>query len=228
MNRLRRIATCVCACLAIGAIAASNAAAAKPSLLLVFAGSHKQIAVGTEIEVAMKANVTITTATGTFFCQPLAFPAKVTANGGSTIQLSLGRAKATNLCSGEHGMPFLEHSFQWFAGPFPFSNSFGEIVWKPKGKSDFEGIAELHAAANTTDSFVFIADEPSLTRECDYFYKKLKGTWHDTGSMFLEKGDKMKFASAENEPSCPKTAQIPLTFTLTSLGGGTAIEVEFV
>jgi hypothetical protein len=226
MDRLRRIATGVCACIVLAGLTASSALATKPSLLLIASGSKKPVAVGAELSIGLRESE-VTTPTGTASCLGLTLPGRVTANGGSSIQIELQRAEAPNQCSG-HGMPFASSQYQWFWGNFPFNHSFGEIVMKPKGKSTSTGSAELHPSASTADDIGFSAEE-GLTRECDYSYKKLKGSWFSgpLAEMSLGKGNKMKLNGSENEARCPKTAVVSVLFEVRLKGVG-PVEVQVV
>jgi hypothetical protein len=225
---LRRIATGVCACVALTGLMASSALAVKPSLLLVASESKNPVAVGAEVEIELR-ETAVTTVTGTMECRGQLFPGSVTANGGSSIQIELQRAKSQSGCFGAAAMPFASSSYLWGWGNFPFNHSFGEIVMKPKGKLTSSGSAELHPSPSTADDIVFSAAEGGLTRECDYSYKKLTGYWSSgrPAVMHLEKGDKMKLSGSENEASCPKTATIPVEFEVKLKGGGPT-EVEVV
>ncbi|HEX3909353.1 MAG TPA: hypothetical protein VHW67_01460 [Solirubrobacteraceae bacterium] len=228
MNHLRRIMTGVCVCSALAGLTASSASAVKPSLLLIASGSKKPVAVGAELLVELR-EAEVRTSTGTANCGSLILPSRVIANGGSSIQIELQHAEEQSQCSGKGAMPFSSSSYLWYWGNFPFNHGFGEIVMKPKGKSTSTGKAELLPSPSTTDNVVFAATESGLTRECDYTYKKVKGSWFSgpLAETALEKGNKLKFSGAENEPRCPKTAVVSILFELRQAGVG-PVEVEVV
>jgi hypothetical protein len=216
MDRLRRIAIGVCVCAVLGGLAASSAAATMPSLLLVGGESKKAVPVGGELLIGITGEPEVTTKTGTASCLSLMFTGHVTSNGGRTIQIELQGSQEQNECFGSGAMPFASSSYLWSWGNFPFNHSFGEIVMKPKGKSQTSGSAELHPSPSTSDLVAFSATEGGLTRECFYSIKKLKGSWFSQKPtrLALEKGDKLKSNGSENEASCPKTATIPIKFEM--------------
>jgi hypothetical protein len=217
MDRLRRIATGVFAWAALTVLLASSAfAATKPSLLLVAHTSKKAVAVGTELVMGLSVTDKVTTKLGSTDCLSPTLTGHVTANGGASIQVELTRPASQNTCL-EHGaMPFTSSQYLWGWGNFPFNHSFGKLVLKPKGKVQNEGLAELFPSPETSDLITFSATEASLTRECSYSFKKLKGLWFagTPTQIALNKGDKMKSDGSENEASCPKTATIPIGLNL--------------